>query len=182
MSKKTIVITAGHSNKDPGAVTVVDGVTITEAEISARFRNALTKKLSDHFNVVTDGTGEVNQTLNDAITLIKRHTPVVAIEIHTNASSNPQAIGVETISLPKDKKLSQGISAAIASVMGERIRGDNGWIDQSQSARGRLGYINAGGIIIETFFLSNHESLRKWLDKYWLVADAVAKYLIEELG
>lgn len=177
MSKR-IVLTAGHSYKDSGAVTTMDGVLYKESVISAKFRNALAKKLRDRgFEVITDGDGDENDTLNNAIGLIRKYNPALALEIHCNASSNPTAHGIETISLPKDKHISQEISMAVSRITQEKLRGDNGWIDQSQSARGKLGYVNAGGLILETFFISNHNSLRFWLDNYWLVATEVADTL-----
>ena len=84
---------------------------------------------------------------------------------------------METISLPKDKALAQRISQAIARVMGARLRGDAGWIDQSKSARGRLGFVNAGGLIVELFFISNPAELAAWDAKKWLVASAAADVL-----
>ena len=62
-----------------------------------------------------------------------------------------------------------------------RLRGDNGWIDQSQSARGSLGYINAGGLIVELEFISNDDKLKTFNEKYWLAAKAVAEVIKEYL-
>ena len=169
-----IVLTAGHSNTDPGAV--ANGA--TEAGLMAELRNITAKKLRDlGHTVYTDGEGTVNQSLNDAIALINRHRPAVALELHMNASANTTATGVETIALPKDKALAQRLSAAVGGVLELRLRGDKGWIDQSQSARGRLGYINAGGLILETAFISNLGDLKATKEKLWLVAGAIAKAL-----
>lgn len=63
--------------------------------------------------------------------------------------------------------------------MGSRLRGDNGWIDQSKSARGRLAYVNAGGLIVELGFISNEDELARFNARYWLAAKAVAKVLID---
>ena len=167
-----IVLTAGHSNTDPGAV--ANGA--TEAGLMTEMRNIVAKKLREAGHTVhTDGEGTVNQSLNDAIALIKRHQPAVALELHMNAAASPLATGVETIALPKDKRLAQSLSAAVAGVLGMRVRGENGWIDQSQSARGRLGYINAGGLILETAFITNLADLQATRDKLWLVASAIAQ-------
>lgn len=171
-----IVLTAGHSNTDPGAV--ANGA--TEAGLMTELRNITAEKLRDLGHTVhTDGDGSTNLSLNDALALIKRCSPDVALELHMNAAANPAATGVETIALPKDKALAQRLSAAVAGVLGLRLRGDKGWIDQSQSARGRLGYINAGGLILETAFISNAADLKATQDKLWLVAGAIAQSLTQ---
>lgn len=81
--------------------------------------------------------------------------------------------------MPKYKKLAQDLSKAVADVFGSRLRGDNGWIDQSQSARGKLGFISNGGLIVELGFISNEAELAQFNAKYWSAAKAVAKVLIE---
>ena len=70
----------------------------------------------------------------------------------------------------KDKKLAQALSKAVADAFGSRLRGDKGWIDQSQSARGKLG------------FISNEAELAQFNARYWVAAKAVAKVLIEHEG
>lgn len=167
-------ITSGHSNTDPGAV----NGKVKEADLVVNFRNAVTYYLREAgIQVKTDGTGSQNDPLSSAIKLIKGSS--VAVEFHMNAAASKQANGVETIALPKDKKLAQELSAAVASALGSRLRGDNGWIDQSKSARGSLGYINAGGLIVELGFISNEDELARFNARYWLAAKAVAKVLID---
>ena len=167
-------ITAGHSNTDPGAV----NGKVKEADLVTNFRNAVSFYLREAgVQVKNDGTGSQNDPLSSAIKLIKGSS--VAVEFHMNAAASKQANGVETIALPKDKKLAQDLSAAVATALGSRLRGDNGWIDQSKSARGSLGYINAGGLIVELGFISNEDELARFNARYWLAAKAVAKVLIE---
>jgi len=169
-----VAVTAGHSNTDPGAV----NGKVKEADLVVNFRNAVTYYLREAgVQVKTDGTGSRNDPLSSAIKLIKGSS--VAVEFHMNAATSKQANGVETIALPKDKKLAQDLSAAVASALGSRLRGDNGWIDQSKSARGSLGYINAGGLIVELGFISNEAELAAYQARYWIAAKAVAKVLIE---
>lgn len=167
-------ITAGHSNTDPGAV----NGKVKEADLVVNFRNAVTYYLRETgVQVKNDGTGSRNDPLSSAIKLIKGSS--VAVEFHMNAAASKQANGVETIALPKDKKLAQDLSAAVATALGSRLRGDNGWIDQSDSARGSLGYINAGGLIVELGFISNEDELAAYQARYWIAAKAVAKVLIQ---
>lgn len=169
-----VAVTAGHSNTDPGAV----NGKVKEADLVVNFRNAVTYYLREAgIQVKTDGTGSRNDPLSSAIKLIKGSS--VAVEFHMNAATSKQANGVETIALPKDKKLAQDLSAAVANALGSRLRGDNGWIDQSKSARGSLGYINAGGLIVELGFISNEDELAAFQARYWIAAKTVAKVLIE---
>lgn len=169
-----VTVTAGHSNKDPGAV----NGKFKEAELVAQFRNAVAYYLREAgIQYKTDGVGTLNQDLNAAIKLIKGSS--VAVEFHMNAAASKQANGVETIALPKDKKLAQDLSKAVADVFGSRLRGDNGWIDQSRSARGKLGFISNGGLIVELGFISNEAELAQFNAKYWSAAKAVAMVLIK---
>ena len=172
--KKPIVLTAGHSDYDPGAV----GNGKTEAGIARELRNIVASKLRGvGERVITDGEPAVNKPLRDAIALIPQGR--VAVELHCNAATSPAAGGVECISLPKDKLLSQRLSRAVARVLELRVRGDGGWIDQSQSARGKLGYVSAGGLILEVFFISNPQEMAVYQARKWLVAQAIADVLRE---
>ena len=169
-----VTVTAGHSNKDPGAV----NGKFKEAELVSQFRNAVAYYLREAgIQYKTDGVGILNQDLNAAIKLIKGSS--VAVEFHMNAATSKQANGIETIALPKDKKLAQDLSKAVADAFGSRLRGDNGWIDQSQSARGKLGFISNGGLIVELGFISNEEELFQFNARYWSAAKAVAMILIK---
>ena len=169
-----VTVTAGHSNKDPGAV----NGKFKEAELVSQFRNAVAYYLREAgIQYKTDGVGILNQDLNAAIKLIKGSS--VAVEFHMNAATSKQANGIETIALPKDKKLAKDLSKALADAFGSRLRGDNGWIDQSQSARGKLGFISNGGLIVELGFISNEEELFQFNARYWSAAKAVAMILIK---
>ena len=169
-----VTVTAGHSNTDPGAV----NGKYKEAELVSQFRNAVAYYLREAgIQYKTDGVGTLNQDLNAAIKLIKGSS--VAVEFHMNAATSKQANGIETIALPKDKKLAQDLSKAVADGFGSRLRGDNVWIDQRQSARGKLGFISNGGLIVELGFISNEEELFQFNARYWSAAEAVAKVLIE---
>ena len=169
-----VAVTAGHSRSDPGAV----NGKIKESELVTNFRNAVAFYLREAgLATKTDGTNSRNDPLSSALKLIKGSS--IAVEFHMNAAASKQANGIETIALPRDKKLAQDLSAAVATALGSRLRGDNGWIDQSKSARGSLAYINAGGLIVELGFISNEAELAAFQARYWIAAKAVAKVLIE---
>ena len=171
---KTFVISAGHSNTDPGAV----GNGLKEADVAVELRNAIADRLRiEGHTVFTDGSSHTNDSLREAIKLIKGNG--LALEIHCNASTNPSASGVETIGKgTKLKHICQKLSKAVAEVLGEKVRGDAGFIDPTQSARGKLGWCDAGGIILETFFLSNPKSVATYQVKKQEVVDAIVEVLL----
>lgn len=177
---KIITITSGHSNTgkiDSGAVTTVNGKMVKEADLAVKLRNAILHYLQQDKEITTrcDGYGQVNLELKEAIKLIKGSD--VALEIHFNSSTNKTANGVECIALPKDKALAQKLSTAVSKVTGSRLRGVGGYITQEDSARGKLGYVNAGGMILEVSFLSNEQELKVFEEKYWLIAKSLAEVL-----
>ena len=168
-----VTVTAGHSNKDPGAVRGKD----KEADFVVKVRNAVELYLlRAGLEVKTDGSGGINLPLTNAIQIAEGAS--TKVEFHLNASDNPKANGIETIALPKDKKIAQAISQAIAGVTGGVLRGDKGWIDQSQSARGKLGFVSNGGLVVELGFLSNPAEFAVLEAKYWLVAQSIADVII----
>ena len=168
-----VAVTAGHSNADPGAVRGKD----KEADFVVKVRNAVELYLlRAGLEVKTDGSGGINLPLTNAIQIAEGAS--TKVEFHLNASDNPKANGIETIALPKDKKLAQAISQAIAGVTGGVLRGDKGWIDQSQSARGKLGFVSNGGLVVELGFLSNPAEFAVLEAKYWLVAQSIADVII----
>lgn len=169
-----ILLSAGHSNADPGAV--ANGV--KESDIAVEARNIVRHKLeATGYPAVSDGSGKDNLPLAQAVRLIAGKT--LAVEFHCNASVNPLAGGVECISLLSLRDESQKISSAIAVAMDIKLRGEKGWIDQTKSARGRLAFVAAGGIIVELFFLSNPAELKTWQEKKWLICQAIADAIVE---
>lgn len=172
---KTILISAGHSALDPGAVSGSQ----TEAKLALELRDLIAKELiSPDLRILTDGKTGQNLPLKDAMGLIAKTD--LAIEIHFNAAASLFAGGVESISLAKLKSASQKISASISAVLGTRLRGDSGWIDQSKSARGKLGFVEAGGIIIEVCFITNTEELAVYQKQKQRLAEVLAS-LFKEL-
>ena len=175
---KTVTITAGHGGGDPGAV----NGNITEAYIATDMRNMLKLYLERAgLKVRTDGDGNDNQSLRQAVRLIAGSD--LAIEIHCNAASSSQAGGVEALAQPKDKAICQKLCSAISDVMSIPIRGNaGGWKDQSSGQHSRLAYVSGGGIILELFFISNPKELAIYQSKKWLVARELADVIAEHFG
>lgn len=167
-------ICAGHGGNDPGAC--YGGH--TERDLMVKLRDKVCENLSRMGHTVeADGAKGVNLTLADAITLAKECE--VSVEFHTNAAANPAAKGVEVLSLPKHKDLSQKLAKAIATVLQSPLRGEQGWKPQESSARGKLGFVQAGGLIVEVFFLSNPEELANYIISEDLLAQKIAFALVE---
>lgn len=166
-------ICAGHSDAEPGAVYGQH----READLMLRLRDKVAAELVKRgHKVLTDGVPKQNLSLREAMTVVKRVD--VAVELHTNASANLTAKGVEALSLPALKVRSQKLSSAVATVLKTSVRGDRGWKSQEESARGRLGFVGAGGIILEVFFLSNPAELAAYLKNEDSVAAAIAESLV----
>lgn len=171
---KTLTVTAGHGGSDPGAV----AGRVCERDLMTELRDIVALKLREGGHTVkTDGARWQNLPLVHALTLVPGSA--WAVELHTNASANPAATGVEVVSMPADKGRAQRLAQAIAKVLGLRVRGEAGWIDQTQSARGRLAFVRAGGMVAECFFLSNPVDLATYQERKWLVASAIASVLVE---
>ena len=163
------LISAGHSAADPGAC--ANG--FTEAEIALEMRDLVAARLLEmRHTVLTDGNLAENLPLKTAIALVNGTD--LAVELHCNAAVNLHARGVEVIAPAHLKPMAQRIARSIAAETGQPLRGVGGWIDQSQSARGRLGFIEAGGVIVEMVFISNLSDLNKFLEVKDRVAMAMA--------
>lgn len=166
---RKVAVTAGHGGSDPGAI--ANGA--IERDLMTELRDLVAIKLHERgVHVRTDGARWQNLPLAAALTLVPGTD--WAVELHTNAATSPHATGVEVVAMPADKARAQRLASAIASVLGLRLRGDGGWIDQTQTARGRLGFVRAGGMVVECFFISNMGDLASYTARKWLVASAIA--------
>lgn len=179
----TVTITAGHgqySNRFDCGACAKDGT--TEASIATEMRGIVKYYLEQaSINVRTDGIGDKNLGLNDAVKLISGCD--VAIELHCNASTDQSAGGVEVLARPKDKKLAQDLSKAIADVMGNKVRGgDGGYRPENSGQHQRLAFVSNGGLIVEMFFISNPTELQTYRDKKWLIGKAIAGVLAGYVG
>lgn len=161
-------VTAGHGAKDPG--NTANGM--KEAELMLQLRYLVAKKLRDMGHQVNeDGVRGENWPLIEAIKLIPRSQ--LAVELHTNASDNPTAQGVEVIGLPHLKNRAQLIARNISKALGIPLRRTGGFYDYASTGR-NLGFVKAGGLIVEVFFQSNAAELAAYQARSWLVASAIA--------
>lgn len=163
------LISAGHGGTDPGAC--AHGY--TEAAIVLEMRDLVAARLFEmRHTVLTDGGVGENIPLKQALALVKGTD--LAVELHCNAAVNMHATGVEVIAPPELKSVAQRIARAIAAETGQKLRGQAGWIDQSQSQHAKLAFVQAGGLIVELVFISNAADLRVFLEAKERVAMALA--------
>jgi N-acetylmuramoyl-L-alanine amidase len=176
-TKKCFYIGAGHSNTDPGATTKDNS--FTEAQLVTELRNLVVANMrAKGASVVTDGEGNINQPLSEAIKLAN-NCLLARIELHLNAFNSPNAAGVECLSLEKQRPLAQKLAQAIAKEMDIPLRGkEGGWKPDDAGHLPRLAFCReANGIIVECFFLTNPEELKKYLNRKDKVATTIAETL-----
>lgn len=163
-----VFLSAGHSLTDPGAV--ANGR--KEADIAVDFRNMVALYLDRAgIPVVTDGSHKDNWPLKQAAAEARKHK--IAVEFHCNAAS-PSATGVETLQGDSDFALGQSICDAISVQLGIKNRGAK---PENSGQHHRLAFVQAGGIIVELFFITNLSDLAAYDAKKWLAARAVAEVL-----
>lgn len=167
---KSIYVSAGHSNDDPGAVAFGR----KEADIAVEFRNMVSFYLQ-RANVPheLDGSGTQNLPLRQAAAAAKRHP--IAVEFHCNAGP-ATATGVETLSGPKDMTLGGRIAQAISDALVIRNRGAK---PEASGQHSRLAFVQSGGIIVEVLFITSANDLASYDARKWLAAKAVADVLID---
>lgn len=166
---KTIFLSAGHSTTDPGAV----GNGLKEANIAVEVRNGVANFLQ-HTGVTfeMDSNGSGNLPLRDAVKRAREHH--IAVEFHCNSAANPAATGVETLQAPKDKELGAALCAAIAGTLKIKNRGAK---PENAGQHHRLAFVQAGGIIVELFFISNPADVRAYKSAKHAMCLAIAEVL-----
>lgn len=171
----SLFISAGHSDTDPGA----KGNGYTEADIVLELRDLVSDALRGRGVVFSkDGDRGQNLPLRQAVQMAR--TFDVAVEFHCNAFSSPSATGVETLSPSKHFPLCQEICTTISNVLGISNRGAKG---ESSGQHSRLAFIgDGGGVIIELFFISNPNDVRRYLDNKQELVEALADVLTEAVA
>ena len=161
-------ISAGHSETDPGAVAFGR----READIACEFRNLVSFYLQrDKIPHELDGVGTVNMPLNLVVKRSRLHR--LSLEFHCNAGP-PSATGVEVLCAAKDNGVAAKLCEALSSVFEIRNRGVK---PENAGQHHRLAFVQAGGMIVELFFISNKKDLAAYDAKKWLAAKAVADIL-----
>jgi N-acetylmuramoyl-L-alanine amidase len=182
MAKRLIFLSAGHSNgkgasKDRGAK--VAGYELFEGDISIILRDKIADILREKGANVTEDKNEdaLAQTFAFFRNLV--NTNSINIDIHFNAATNPKATGTEVFVKSLDPKFAWQINIgnrfceAIVDVLKCPTRGVKG---ESQSARGRLGWMQLTGhnFLLEICFISNSQEVVNFMWRIDDVASALA--------
>lgn len=171
LQTKTLFISAGHSDKDPGAA--ANGY--TEANVVLDFRDRLATYLGDKVVFSKDGPRGKNLPLTAAANEAAMHD--VAVEFHCNAFAKPTATGVETLSAQEHYPLGNALCEAVAGSLGIANRGAKG---EASGQHSRLAFIRRGnGIIVELFFLTNPDDLNRYIANIDACVKAVGDVLVE---
>jgi N-acetylmuramoyl-L-alanine amidase len=175
---RSIFLSAGHSLTDPGAVgTTLDAtgksVPLKEADVAVEIRNIVAFYLNElGIPYEVDGKGTANIPLKEAIVRARKHP--IGIEFHCNASSTATATGVETLQGTSNTNLGAKICDAIADALLIRNRGAK---PENSGQHHRLGFVQAGGIIVELFFISNPSDVASYQARKWILGKAIAETL-----
>lgn len=167
---KSVFLSAGHSNVDPGVVCFGR----READVAVDFRNKVAFYLGQSgVTFELDGSGTTNLPLKEAAAKARKHP--IGLEFHCNGSTDSTATGTEVLCSRKDDVLASRICVAISKTLGIRNRGVK---PENAGQHHRLAFVQAGGMIVELFFLSNPEDLRRYEEKSWVLAKAIADAII----
>ena len=168
---RTVMISAGHSNTDPGAV--AQGV--TEAEIVLEFRDLVSAALARQgIRHLTDGEDGNNLSLRQAACLAAEAD--IAIEFHCNAAT-PAATGTETLSRRDAFPLAGRLCVETAAILGIANRGAK---PENAGQHHRLAFVSdGGGIIHELFFITNASDLGQYQQYREALADRVARIIAQ---
>ena len=168
---KTVMISAGHSERDPGAV----AGKVKESLVAVRLRDKILAHLkAKGVNAVTDGSIGHNLPLGDAIKILKS-AGGLGVEIHLNAAENRAAHGVEALCKPDKRTKAIRLCAAVHLITGIKVRGSEGGYKATNSGQhSKLGFCEAGGIILEVGFISNAADLKAIQDNVDALAEALA--------
>lgn len=170
---KPVFISAGHDSKTPGCV--ANGH--KEADLTLYLRDRIAANLRGmNVRVVTDGRAGQNLPLRDAIKIAKENKGP-SVELHFNGSTNETAKGVEVLCHAELKPLAQQLAMAISGVLQSPLRGHLGYRATNSGQHDRLGFCEAGGLIVEVCFMTNSAELNNYLFNDEAVAVAIAKVL-----
>lgn len=185
----TVVISAGHSTTDPGAV---NGTT-KESFLTMEITKYATQIMRNHGVEVLNVPD--NLSLVDTIKFINALPQKIdaCVEVHINAGGDGSSEGVEAwcyydfnthkIS-PESQKLSQFLVEALKAETGMKIRGV---FDESIIKYGRLGFVhdtNPIASLVECGFINNDFDLKMLLTDTgrYTVAKGVARGFLGYIG
>ena len=102
---KSLFISAGHSDSDPGAT--ANGV--TEADVVLEFRDLLASYLKGRVAFDMDGSAGKNLPLSEAARMASSHD--IALEFHCNAF-NGKPLALKRLAPPSTKRVATSFAAS----------------------------------------------------------------------
>jgi N-acetylmuramoyl-L-alanine amidase len=180
---KTVYLIAGHeviNGRGTGAHGFID-----EAVENERLRNDITKILRErNIRVVNDNN---RSPLREVISWLRNiiRSQDLIIDIHFNASSNPQATGTETFIPRNATNVERGLARELADVMASTLKIRNRGVKCESTTRfGRLGILSdphtAVNVLIEVCFVSNENDVKSYRENYHslvcVLANVIEKY------
>jgi N-acetylmuramoyl-L-alanine amidase len=152
MSRK-IFLSAGHGGTDSGAV----GNGYVERELTIDLRNHVVRELKALG--VTPFTDDNKNALSQTLAWLrgKFASKDILLDIHWNASSNPEAKGSEVIIPDVSSQFEKDLAKSLLKVFTEVGFKDRGVKPEALTARKRLGWMRpvAENVLIEVCFISN---------------------------
>lgn len=155
-----IFISAGHHNKDSGAV----GSGYQENKLTIEFRDLILEELRVNFpkyKVISDTDSE---TLSQYLKRIKPGNGSVVVEIHFD-SFNGKAQGTTALVADYHNKISKDLGNELVSVTANLLGTTNrGVKTESESARGRLAFVRQPGatVLMELEFIDNKAAIERY--------------------
>lgn len=178
---KTVFLSAGHSDRDSGAVN--EALKLREENVVQDIRNRVAMFLrAMGVQVKTDGPDAENWERDRAIALAAQCNGV-KIDFHLNAGPT-KATGIEVFSDVQDKPFAQQLASTVQSVLSTPLRGDKGWKADTESQHGNKGLawirrLN-NSYLIELAFLSNAADMQVFMSKRDELAKALAIAISEK--
>lgn len=180
-----IYISAGHRGPKTGAVGIID-----EGAETIDLRNDIIIHMmsgtASNANMRHDNDrAQLAAVIQDVNRWCTDRGRDFAIELHFNASTNPAAHGTECIIADKHSRRSEQIAKrltdTICQVLGtmDRTHG-RGYKTESQSARGRLGFLSetrCPAVIVEVCFVSSEADCTAYQANRDRLAESIAKTL-----
>lgn len=172
-----LFLTAGHHNKDSGAV----GNGFVESKEAIRVRSKVTELLrAKGFEVWNDND---NSTLQEVINEIfkKSKSTDIVCDIHFNAGPE-KATGCEVFVPEQAVKFELLLAAELSKVISETLGIKNRMVKrESDSQHKRLGMMRPSGVnvLIEVAFISNKSDMKAYNEKFDLLCENIAKTLLK---
>lgn len=173
MQAKTLFVSAGHSDSDPGAMS--QG--FSEAALVLKLRDSVVTELKDRgIEVTTDGAKGENLPLPEAMRMAETHD--VAVEFHFNSFHRDTAHGTEVLSDAEGKAFANRLSKAVSKAIGTSNRGAKA---ENSGQHSRLGFIRSGGSILEVAFISSPKDIERYDKNYQEVVGSICDVLEDEV-